>query len=259
MKEALTRMADAYKAGVIDPTTLTNGTSDCRNKFYDDSFGVFTYWAGTWATNLKTNLEANGLDGELVALPPIAEVGTYLDRVPPVWCITSACENPEGVFKYFIEAMQDGGETQFLWTYGVEGVHWSTAAETLFAGTENEVSYQEGEFHMLENKEKEGTQYTKAHIDPMLALVELTDDPKETTVAEEAKASTELFNANCRTADLVPSTDAMTEYNGDLTTLKNTLIANVVMGEKTVDEAYAEFESQGAAWSQAIVDSLNAQ
>ncbi len=81
MKEALTRMADAYKAGVIDPTTLTNGTSDCRNKFYDDSFGVFTYWAGTWATNLKTNLEANGLDGELVALPPIAEVGTYLDRV----------------------------------------------------------------------------------------------------------------------------------------------------------------------------------
>ena len=76
---------------------------------------------------------------------------------------------------------------------------------------------------------------------------------------KKQKASTELFNANCRTADLVPSTDAMTEYNGDLTTLKNTLIANVVMGEKTVDEAYAEFESQGAAWSQAIVDSLNAQ
>ena len=34
---------------------------------------------GTWATNLKTNLEANGKDGELVALPPIAEVGQYLD------------------------------------------------------------------------------------------------------------------------------------------------------------------------------------
>ena len=103
MKSALERMAAAYKEGVIDPTTLTNGTSDCRNKFYDDSFGVFTYWAGTWATNLKTNLEANGKDGELVALPPIAEVGQYLDRVPPVWCITSACENPEGVFKYFID------------------------------------------------------------------------------------------------------------------------------------------------------------
>lgn len=260
MKAALQRMADAYAKGVIDPTTLTNGTSDCRNKFYSDEFGVFTYWAGTWATNLKTNLEANGLDGELVALPPLAEVGTYLDRVPPVWCITSTCENPEGVFKYFIEAMQDGGDTQFLWTYGVEGVHWSTAAETLFAGTDNEKVYAEGEFHMLENREKEGTQYTKAHIDPMLALVELADDPKETTVAQEAKDSTTLFNENCVTADLAPSTSEMTEYNGDLTTLKNELIAKVVMGELTVDDAYARFENEhGAEWSQAIVDSLNAQ
>ncbi len=257
MKAALTRMNEAYKAGVIDPTTLTNGTADCRNKFYDDSFGVFTYWAGTWATNLKTNLEKNDLNGELVALAPIAEVGTYLDRIPPVWCITSTCENPEGVFKYFIETMQDGGDTQFLWTYGVEGVHWSTAGETLFAGTENEKVYEEGTFHMLENKESEGTQYTKAHIDPMLALVELADDPL--AVEPEAKASAELFNANCVTADLVPSTDAMTEFNGDLTTLKNTLIANVVMGEKTIEEAYAQFEAEGAQWSQSIVDSLNAQ
>ena len=68
------RLADAYAAGWIDPTTLTNGTKDCRNKFYSDDFGVFTYWAGTWATNLKTNLENNGIDSELVALPPIAEV-----------------------------------------------------------------------------------------------------------------------------------------------------------------------------------------
>ena len=258
MKEALQRLSDAYAAGLIDPTTLTNGTSDCRNKFYSDEFGVFTYWAGTWATNLKTNLEANGLDGDLVALPPIAEVGQYLDRVPPVWCITSTCENPEGVFKYFIETMQDGGDTQFLWTYGVEGVHWSTAAETLFAGTDNEKTYAEGEFHMLENREKEGTQYTKAHIDPMLALVELANDPKETTVADEAKNSAQIFNDNCVTADLIPSTDAMSQYNGDLTTLKNQLIANVVMGEMTIDEAYAQYESDhGAEWSQAIVDSLN--
>lgn len=260
MKAALQRMADAYAAGYIDPTTLTNATSDCRNKFYDDSFGVFTYWAGTWATNLKTNLEANGLSGELVALEPIAEVGSYLDRIPPVWCITSACENPEGVFKYFIEAMQDGGDTQFLWTYGVEGIHWSTAAETLFAGTENEKVYAEGEFHGLENREKEGTQYTKAHIDPMLALVELTNDPKETSLAEEAKASAQMFNEKCVTADLVPSTDVMAEYNGDLTTLKNTLIANVVMGELSIEDAYAKYEADhGAEWSQMIVDSLNAQ
>ena len=177
-----------------------------------------------------------------------------------VWAqaFLSACENPEGVFKYFIEPMQDGGDVQFLWTYGVEGIHWSTAAETLFAGTENEKTYADGEFHMLENREKEGTQYTKAHIDPMLALVELANDPQEESVAAEAKESAQLFNDNCKAADLVPTTDEMSEYNGDLTTLKNELIAKVVMGEITVDDAYAQFESNhGAEWSQAIVDSLN--
>ena len=261
-KAALLRLQQAYTDGAIDPETLTASTKIAREKWFSNdqtgSSGVFTYWAGTWATNLKTNLEANGKDGELVALPPIAEVGQYLDRVPPVWCITSACENPEGVFKYFIEPMQDGGDVQFLWTYGVEGIHWSTAAETLFAGTENEKTYADGEFHMLENREKEGTQYTKAHIDPMLALVELANDPQEESVAAEAKESAQLFNDNCKAADLVPTTDEMSEYNGDLTTLKNELIAKVVMGELTVDDAYAQFESNhGAEWSQAIVDSLN--
>lgn len=67
-----------------------------------------------------------------------------------------------------------------------------------------------------------------------------------------------MFAENCVSAAIVPSTTAMSEYNGDLTTLKNELISKVVMGELTVDEAYAQFESQnGAEWSQAIVDSLN--
>ena len=124
MKDALERLKSAYEAGYIDKESLTNATSDCRTKFYEDKFGVFTYWAGTWATNLKTNLEANGLDSELVAIPPIEELGAYTERVAPAWCITEACSNPEGVYKYFIESMLDGGDMQFLWTYGVEGVHW---------------------------------------------------------------------------------------------------------------------------------------
>ena len=89
MKAAMQRIQDAVKDGLIDKETLTNTTADARNKFYDDKFGVFTYWAGTWATNLKTNLEANGKDGELIALKPLEGLPAYYDRVPPVWCITS--------------------------------------------------------------------------------------------------------------------------------------------------------------------------
>lgn len=42
-KDALKRLQEAYAAGYIDKETLTNGTNDCRNKFYEDKFGVFTY------------------------------------------------------------------------------------------------------------------------------------------------------------------------------------------------------------------------
>ena len=257
MKGALERLNEGYTKGYIDPTTLTNGTKDCRNKYYDDTFGVFTYWAGTWGTNLKTNLEKNGLSGELVALPPIAEVDAYFDRVPPVWAISSACENPEGVFTYFIDTMLDGGDMQMLWTYGVEDVHWSTKAEEVL-GTQ----YEEGQFHMRESLEIPGTPYAKHHIDPMLALASFAEgyyDPREDSVKEEAKVSAEVFNAHSKLAQIVPTTDAMSMYNGDLTTLKNELIAKVTMGEMPYDEAMARFETDGgAAWSKTIVDSLNA-
>lgn len=254
MKKAIPRLQQAYQAGYVDKETLTNGTKDCRTKFYEDKFGVFTYWAGTWATNLKENLEKNGFDSELVALPPIKEVGKYLERRPPVWSITTACENPEGVFKYFIESMLDGGDMQMLWTYGVEGVHWSTKAETVVDNT-----YQEGQFHMLESLEVPGTQYTKNHIDPMLSIgTFIKGDPGIDQVAEEAKKAQEVFNKNSRIAPMVLSTDAMGQYNGDLTKLKNSIIADVVAQGISVDEGYQRFEKEGGAeWSKAIVDSLN--
>lgn len=261
MKAALERLADGYAKGWIDPTTLTNGTKDCRNKFYDDTTGVFTYWAGTWATNLKTNLEKNNLPGDLIPLAPLKGADgeasyKYFDRTPPVWSISSTCENPEGVYKYFIETMMDGGDMQFMWTYGVEGVHWSTKAETVLDKT-----YEEGQFHFLENRETPGTAYTKAHSDPVGALADFVEgytDPVDQIVQPENLESNAVFSTNSTPAWIVPSTEEMSTYNGDLTTLKNELIAKVAMGEMTYDDAMARFASEGQAWSDAIVASLNA-
>ena len=256
MKGAMERLAEGYAKGWIDPTTLSNGTKDCRNKFYDNTTGVFTYWAGTWATNLKTNLEANNLDSELVALAPLEGAAGYFDRVPPVWAITTACENPEGVFKYFIDTMLDGGDIQFLWTYGVEDVHYSYKAETVLG-----VEYAEGQFHFRENLETPGTAYTKNHTDPVSANAYFAEgyyDPKNDIVKPENISSSDIFATNSRAAWIVPSTDVMTMYNGDLTLVKRELISKVAMGELTYDEAMAKFAEQGQAWSDAIVESLNA-
>lgn len=74
-------------------------------------------------------------------------------------------------------------------------------------------TYEEGTFHFLENLEKAGTLYTKNHIDPMLSLASFAEgypDPK--SVKEEARAASELFNANSKLAAIVPTTEEMGEY-----------------------------------------------
>lgn len=262
MKAALERMADAFAKGWIDPTTLTNGTKDCRNKFYDDTTGVFTYWAGTWATNLKNNLIANNRDSELIALPPLVDAEgkamyQYIDRTPPVWAISSTCENPEGVFTWFIDTLLDGGEIQNLWTYGVEDVHYSYKAETILG-----VEYAEGQFHFRENLETPGTLYTKSHMDPVSMISGFAEGTTFDHSAEIAQPenleSLKVFQSNSKGAVLVPSTDVMAMYNGDLTTLKNGLVAKVIMGEMTYEAAMEEYAKQGQGWSDAIVESLNA-
>ena len=209
MTEELAVMTEAYALGTIDPETLTNTTANCRDKFYDDKFGVFTYWAGQWASNLKNNLEIHNKDGELVAIEPIEEVGAYIDRVSGCWCISAACENPEGVYTWLIDSMLDGGDIQFLWTYGVEGVHWSRKAETLYAGTSKEVTYPEGKFHFLDNRETPGSQYKKSMLDPALVFATYQEGYEAPTdVAPENAYSANLFNTHSKSAQLVPGTDA---------------------------------------------------
>ena len=115
---------------------------------------------------------------------------------------------------------------------------------------------------MLENLEKEGTLYTKNHIDPMLSLASFAEgyyDPKEDSVKPEAKAAAELFNENSRLAAIVPATAEMSELNGDLTTLKGEIIADIALGNISVEEGFARFESDGGLESSSIiVESLNA-
>ena len=250
MKAAIERLQDAYNKGYIDKETLTNGTSNCRTKFYEGKFGVFTYWAGGWAETLSNGISANGLDGELVFMPPIEEVGQYWERNAPVYAITSSCKNPEGVFKYFLESIFDNGDMETLWTYGVEGVHWSRKAETVCGNT-----YQEGEFHMLESLSQPGVQYTTINMGDN-NICPMTE--RLMPESEYTKESMEIFNTNKKKVLIIPTTEAMSQYNGDLTTLKNSIIADCIVQGLSVEDGYKRFEQEGGAeMSQTILDSLN--
>ena len=66
-------------------------------------------------------------------------------------------------------------------------------------------------------------------MDPTLSIVEWENDPGIDSVAPAAKRSQEIFNENCKQSLMVPSTTEMATYNGDLTTLKRSIVADVVV------------------------------
>lgn len=249
MAEAMDRLAWGYQNGILEASIMEEpGTADVRNKFYADEFGVFTYWAGTWAYTLKSKLAENGLDDELWYLTPIAEMGGYVERLSPMIAITSTCANPEGVFKYFIDPILDGGDVQMLWMYGVEGVHynWNDDGATITglptevtAGTDNISLTQK---NLFEANLKIGD---FAGVDPYV--------PADEVIMQ----SFHLFNETCIPAPELNSNEIYQSYSADLMTRKNELIAKVMHGEMTGQEAVDYYVANYSDISQTIADSFN--
>lgn len=261
MQDALTRIQTAVKDGVIDKESVNNSTANARDKFYADNSGVFTYWAGTWADTLKTQLEVKGLDSELIAINPIKELGTYVERIAPAWCITTHAENPEGIFKYFIDTMLDGGDVQTAWEYGAKGTHWDTKEESVTVkGKEDKpTEYKEGEFHMLPSPEKPTGLMKKNHIDPILALATFKNgtDPGAKAMTDVAKANGEFFANNSTVAVAVPYTEEMADNISDINKQRNIIVSKVANGEMSAADGIKEYQSKVGNKVDEVLKSLN--
>lgn len=220
MEVAFQRIQTAVKDGVIDKKSVSNLTANARDKFYSkdaaSESGVFTYWICIWANALTIQLAAKELDSELVVIKSIKELGSYVERIAPCWCITTAAKNPEGIFKYFIDTMLDGGDVQKLWEYGTKGTHWDDKAETVtLKGKEGEgATYEEGQFYMLPQPES----------------------PDKLTSTDLARANGEFFAENSTVAVPLPMTTALSENITDINTAGNCVISQAALGYMEVDE-----------------------
>lgn len=247
MQDALQRIQTAVKDGILDKESVNNKTSNARDKFYADTTGVFTYWAGSWAETIRQNLASRNLDDSCIALKPIKELGTYIERIPPCWCITTKAENPQGIFKYFIDTMLDGGDIQTAWTYGAKGAHWDTKAETVTvkddktAGT----TFTEGTFHMLPGIENNKSITAKNFIDPTLSLASYVKaDPGAATVSQLQLDVQKMFNENSTIIGVVPMTETLGANITDINIERGSVIARVANGSMTVKEGMDEYNSK---------------
>ncbi len=273
-KDALLRLQQAYADGAIDPETLTASTKIAREKYWSNdqtgSAGAFTYWAGSWYQNITDGLVKNEVDSELVELAPIEEitstVGGYINREAPVWCIIDDGDGDnsreQAIFDAFIETMMDGDTVQTLWTYGAEGVHWSTEAETftINAGTENEKTYeyQDGEFHLKQSPNDPNTLWKKNHLDPALTICSLQGDyAGYVSTSELASEGNKFFVEHMKDAPASPASATLTEAQGTIDDAKSVVIASVIVDGKDVDEAMNEYVNSVGEYIDAVLAELN--
>ncbi len=270
-KDALVRLRQAYADGVIDPVSLTAGTKDAREKWFSNdqtgSAGVFTYWAGTWYQNLTDSLSKNEVDSEIVEIAPIAEVGAYINREAPVWVIIDDGDGDnsreQAIFDAFFETMLDGGMGQILWTYGAEGVHWSTAAESFSTNPDDpdkrkDYEYAEGEFHLLPSPNDPNTLWKKNHLDPALTICSLQGDyAGYVSTSELASEGNKFFVEHMKDAPASPASATLTEAQGTIDDAKSVVIASVIVDGKDVDEAMNEYVNSVGEYIDAVLAELN--
>lgn len=271
MKDALARLKTAVDDGILDKASQNQTTSDARNKWNakdaSTASSVFTYWAGTWAYTLQNSM-ADKTD-KIIAIKPIKELGTYKERLATAWCITyKAYENgkAEGIFKYFIDTMLDGGDIQVAWQYGAKGTHWDDKAETVTVyNSKGEVdekktkTYEEGVFHFLPTPEDNTKLMAKNHIDKSLAIATFGDniDPGNKSVDPLITENYAMFNANSKLETPLWNTEVLSNNISDINTKRLEVVSQVVLGEKTYDEAMADYKKQVGAKCDAVIESLN--
>lgn len=241
IKESFTRMRDAYKEGLIDREIVTNKTATCRDKLYADMVGCFNYWAGYWNVTLEENLDTAIPGATLKALEPIAEA-KYVERPPTAMVVTSAAENPLGVYKYLVEYSHDGGQGQMLFTHGAENKHWKKEAD----GSAVALPYIEDPDKTVE----------KSIYSPELSITKFEDPIK---LDPRIIKSLEIFS-NASTLDGIPKTsETITNQLPELDTIRKEVIAKIVLGECSVDEGIAEYEQRASRQIADILGDLNAQ
>lgn len=275
-KAALERMRTAWAAGVIDPDTSVfyGQTKSAREKWFGNdqkgTAGCFAYWAGTWRQTLTDNLAKNKVETEVVQLNLIAEMDGFLDRKAPVWVIMNDTslsveeQNARGqaIFDAFFETMLDGGTVQTMWTYGVEGVHWSMAAETVVLAPDDpekrkETTYEAGQFHMLPGLTDNTALYKKNHIDNILSIRDLPAEYNTKAASDLATESSAAFYAKAISAPAVPSSATYAVQSQVITDAIQVCVNAVVKGEKTYDEAIAEYKKTAGATVDTVLAELN--
>jgi putative aldouronate transport system substrate-binding protein len=241
MKAALERLRKAYSEGLIDKELITNKTNVCKEKWNAGRVGAFNYWSGKNAGQMYNDVKQGpaGKNAETLFIPAIKET-KYINRVAGVNSITKSCKNPEGVFKYFLEYMNDGGEGSDLFIYGVEGFHYEVKDNVIKT--------------LLDPK----TGFYSALAKPEVVLVQPTK--YKYNLDKPVEESRKVFTQNSAIDPQIPVSKTLNKVNADLLALRQKTLAEIVLGTKPADESLATYAKEAENLNiQQVLSELNAK
>ena len=239
MKAAMQRFRDAYAEGLIDPEVITNDTKSCREKFKKNLVGAFNYWAGSWGAKLEDS--APGC--KLTAMPAIEEVkatGGYLGRTPLAMVINARAKNPEGIFEHLILFAHDGGEGQKLFTYGVEGVHYTANAD--------------GTITAMPQIADPTKNVEKAFFAPEYSITTWADPM---SLDSRVTESLNVYHQAYSISPVSPASKVLAENRIKIDELKKSAMSDVLHGNSTPDEALQRYVSDSQQYVEAVLADLS--
>ena len=238
MKGALTRMREAYEEGLIDTEIITNKTSTCRDKFYSGIVGTFNYWAGYWNDRLYNNTVVNIPHVKVQGIPSIKET-RYIERAPGVICMSAKVKNPKGIFKNFFEVLNDAGEGQTIFTFGVEGESYKIV---------------DGEYQFLPTKLNPEVTYNKVFIDPSLVVTKFAPKFKRDPLTGP---SYEIFRQNPIQYGFPSTSIQYGKLVKEINAIKMNIISKIVYGDFTVDEGMQKYKDEIKKYNDAVLPDMN--
>lgn len=257
MIDALQRMQDAFDEGLMDREIITNKTSTARNKFYEDKVGCFNYWSGMWCKTLNQDLQKKNESGVAVPMPPIEET-CYIERPPTALAITTAAENPWGVYKYICELSHDGADGQMLFSRGVAG-------EVIKDG--DKVKEITGHYKWIEERKSAEALTPMASPDSkdlvqkswLAPELTITSFPDPIYIEDKITSSLDMFGKTSRVNPVPKMTlniaDAMTE----ISTIREEIISKVVKGDISPAEGVEEYERRASVEIKTMMKELNGE
>jgi putative aldouronate transport system substrate-binding protein len=244
MKDALQRLRDAYKDGLLDTELVTNNTGSARDKFVSGRAGVFNYWAGKWCDNLQTKLKPAAPNGIVRPLHAIKET-KYIERSPIFLSIPTTSKIPDAAFKYFIERTIDGDDGSVFFTFGEKDNKWKN---------------ENGTITMQPNPNSLPNLYGPAMMDPALMIYKKKTALNYPPLPETITKSAEIFDKDSYQDILIPTSKTYSKVSADLMALRDKTLAEAVMGRVPVEDALNNYKKEAQNLGiDTVIQELNKQ